>query len=278
MEKFGLISYTEPFTRLLTQGMVIKDGAKMSKSKGNVVDPSDMIEKYGADTTRLFILFASPPERELEWSDQGVEGSFRFINRLWRVVMENDDLIKKGMTYSGGPDLVTGDGATKLRRKAHQTIRKVTTDIEERFHFNTAIAAVMELTNEVYSFLLEIDRESTTDAHVFLEAVKTAVILLSPAVPHVAEELWEALGNSSSVINVPWPAYDEELAKEEEITIVLQVNGKVRSRVVVEASVSDETMREIALADDKVKKHTEGKDIAKVVVVPGKLVNVVISQ
>jgi leucyl-tRNA synthetase len=282
LERMGLVTFKEPFTNLLTQGMVIKDGAKMSKSKGNVVDPEDMIQKYGADTTRLFMLFASPPERELEWNDQAVEGAFRFLSRLWRAVFENLDLIQKKDASLAAETVDPADlseSAVALRRKTHQTVRKVTEDIEGRFHFNTAIAAVMELVNDVYGFLADgegTESISKEDALIFADALEKSVVLLSPAVPHIAEELWEALGHEPSIVQVPWPEYDEELAREEEITIVVQVNGKVRSRLSVDADAADDRIRELALADEKVKKYTGGKEIKKVVVVPKKLVNVVV--
>jgi len=278
MERFGLVKYKEPFTRLLTQGMVIKDGAKMSKSKGNVVDPDEMIQKYGADTTRLFSLFAAPPEKELEWSDKGIEGSFRFVGRLWRIVFENLDLIKLAKRSAGHAQTGGSIVAVRLRRKTHQTIRKVTNDIEERFHFNTAIAAVMELVNEAYAALPDIDEKNVSEALAFKEAIEAAVILLSPAVPHITEELWEALGNEPSVITVPWPTYDETLAKENEITIVVQVNGKVRGRLLIPAQTPDDETKAKALDDDGVKKYIDNKSIIKVVVVPKKLVNIVIKD
>jgi leucyl-tRNA synthetase len=278
MERFDLVQYKEPFTRLLTQGMVIKDGAKMSKSKGNVVDPDDMIKKYGADTTRLFMLFASPPEKELEWSDQGIEGSFRFLGRLWRIIADNVETIRKAKTSSGDGKAGPTERGVRLRRKTHQTIRKVTEDIEDRFHFNTAIAAVMELVNEMYAFVGENAQVTGADAAVFLEAAESAVLLLSPAVPHITEELWELLGRAPSVVREAWPSFDEALAREGEITIVVQVNGKVRSRLMVGAETPDEKIRELALADDKVKGHIEGKAIRNVVVVPKKLVNIVVAH
>jgi leucyl-tRNA synthetase len=277
MERFGLVKYREPFTRLLTQGMVIKDGAKMSKSKGNVIDPDDMIKKYGADTTRLFMLFASPPEKELEWSDQGIDGSFRFLNRLWRIIVDNMAVIKKGKGFSGDGSTITQRGVD-LRRKTHQTVKKVTEDIEERFHFNTAIAAVMELLNEMYVFIGQNKDVGPADAAVFRDAGMKAVLLLSPAVPHIAEELWGVLGQKPSIVTVPWPVWDEELAKADEITIVVQVNGKVRGRLSVGAGVSDEEIRERALSDEKVTGYITGKEIKNVIVVPKKLVNIVVIQ
>ncbi len=278
MERFGLVTYKEPFTRLLTQGMVIKEGAKMSKSKGNVVDPDDMVKKYGADTTRLFMLFASPPEKELEWSDQGIDGSYRFLGRLWRIIADNMTLIGKVKGPSGDGRVGMTDRGIRLRRKTHQTIRKVTEDIEERFHFNTAIAAVMELVNEMYAFTADTQPIGGADAAVFKEAAEAAVLLLSPAVPHISEELWEILGHRPSIVREKWPTFDERLAKEDEITIVVQVNGKVRGRLLVGAQTPDDEIKQQALADEKVMGFIEGKDIQKVVVVPKKLVNIVVAK
>ena len=243
----GWSNCDEPFTNLLTQGMVIKDGAKMSKSKGNVVDPDYIIEKYGADTARLFILFASPPERELEWSDQGVEGCYRFLGRVWRLV-----------TSSQKP--VNG---TDLKRKLHQTIKSVTEDIE-RFSFNTAIAKLMELVNFLY--------EKGTSP----EALGDLLKLLSPFAPHLSEELWHQLGHKDSILKEPWPAYDPALIVEDEITIPVQVNGKLRDTITVPAEADEEKIKEAALASERVKPYTSGKQIVKVILVPKKLINFVV--
>ena len=266
LRDFGYINFDEPFTNLLTQGMVIKDGAKMSKSKGNVVDPNYLIEKYGADTARLFSLFAAPPERDLDWSDQGVEGSYRFINRVWRLVMENLDVLKKA------PEPVGADQTSQhLHRKTHQTIRKVTEDIE-RTHFNTAISAIMELTNTVYGIL----PPDPTTFGAFQEAVRTILILLSPFVPHVTEELWHRMGETTYLLNETWPGYDPDAAREEEITIVIQINGKLRDRLSVSAETGEEEIRKIALEREKVRKYLEGKSIRKMVYIPRKLLNIVV--
>jgi len=265
LRDFGLVEFDEPFTNLLTQGMVIKDGAKMSKSKGNVVDPNYLIERYGADTARLFSLFASPPERDLDWSDQGVEGSYRFLNRVWRLVQENLETLK-GPSYDVGAD----EASQTLHRKTHQTIRKVTEDID-RYHFNTAISAVMELTNAVYGILPMKDEI----AGAFQEAVKAMLILLSPFIPHITEELWHQIGKTSYVLNEPWPGYDPEAAKEEEITIVIQVNGKLRDRLSLPADVREEDVKEKALKQEKVQKYLDGKSVRKVIYVPKKLLNIV---
>ncbi|MCX5887240.1 MAG: leucine--tRNA ligase [Proteobacteria bacterium] len=272
LRDLGLVSYDEPFINLLTQGMVIKDGAKMSKSKGNVVDPNDLIERYGADTVRLFCLFASPPEKDLEWSDQGVEGSYRFLQRVWRLVI---DLLRviEGVKPCRDKEGVTGE-VKSLRRKVHKTVKKVTDDVEERYHFNTAISAVMELVNHLYLF--KPDKDAPVALSVIREAIETVILLLSPIVPHIAEELWQILGGKGNVLNVPWPSYDPQMLEEESILIVVQVNGKLRSRITVEADATDEEIRETALSDERIKEWTQGKELKKAVVVPRKLINLVV--
>jgi len=272
LRDLGYVNIDEPFINLLTQGMVIKDGSKMSKSKGNVVDPDSLIKVYGADTARLFSLFASPPERDLEWSDQGVDGSYRFLNRVWKLVFELAPLIRSAGSVKNA-DAFAGDSG-KLRRLVHKTIKKVTEDVEERFHFNTAIAAIMELVNSIYSF------ESKKDpacAPVLKEALETVVLLLAPFVPHIAEELWEGLGHQGGIGAASWPAYDAEAIVEDELTIVVQVNGKLRGKVTVAAVATEEQVRSAALADEKVVAHLEGKVVRKVIYVPGKLLNIVVA-
>ena len=266
LRDFGYVDFDEPFTNLLTQGMVIKDGAKMSKSKGNVVDPNYLIEKYGADTARLFSLFAAPPERDLDWSDQGVEGSYRFINRVWRLVMENLGVLT-------GPARAIGSDRDSqiLHRKTHQTIRKVTEDLT-RYHFNTAISAIMELTNAVYGMLPL--KEEMVGA--FQEAIREILILLSPFIPHVTEELWHRTGHTNFLLNEPWPGFDPEVAREEEVTIVVQVNGKLRDRLILSRDASKEDVAEIAMGREKVKRYLEGKTIRKSIYVPGRLLNLVV--
>ncbi|NQT23667.1 MAG: leucine--tRNA ligase [Candidatus Omnitrophica bacterium] len=253
-----LISFDEPFEDLFTQGMIIKDGAKMSKSKGNVVSPDDLIKRYGADTVRLYTLFIGPPERDAEWSDRGVDGAYRFLSRVWRLV----ERAGKERNKKKVPDNILG-----LKRKMHQTIKKVTDDIEKGFHFNTAISAIMELVNETYSV--------GNDEKIH-EAVKTVVLLLSPFVPHIAEELWEKLGNKPSILKQNWPLYDESLIEEEKITIPVQVNGRLRSKVLVRADIVEDDLKSEILSDEKVKKWTEGKNISKWIVVPKKLVNILL--
>jgi len=253
----GYLSVDEPFTNLLTQGMVIKDGAKMSKSLGNVVDPNAIIEKYGADTARLFILFASPPERELEWSDQGAEGCFRFLSRVWRLVTENDKI------QNPNDKLNPND---KIQRKLHQTIKGVTEDID-RFSFNTAIAKLMELTNFLYEYKDTDNLQLTTN---------NLLLLLSPFAPHMTEELWHKMGNKGNILNEPWPKYDPKLIEEEEITIAIQVNGKLRGTIVVAANAKDDDIKKLAQASKDVTKYIEGKEIVKVIYIQKKLVNVVV--
>ena len=264
----GMLSCLEPFTNLLTQGMVLKDGAKMSKSKGNVVSPEDTIEKYGADTTRLFILFASPPERDLEWSEQGVEGCHRFLNRVWRLVV---DLVRwQDQVDEASPGLSASD--RDLRYKVHYTIHKVTEDIEKRFNFNTAISAIMELVNTMYQY-----RDSMGDKmnpQVVKESMESLILLLAPFAPHIAEELWEGTGHQGSVHQQPWPSWDETALKRSEIEIVIQVNGKVRDRIMVPVDIPREDLEELALA--QVRKSIGKKQVVKVITVPRKLVNIVV--
>ena len=270
LRDLGYVNVDEPFTNLLTQGMVIKDGAKMSKSKGNVVDPNALIDRYGADTARLFSLFAAPPEKDLDWSDQGVEGSFRFLNRVWRLVCDTLPFIRN----AGSVDTDSlSDAAKGLRRLVHKTIKKVTDDIDERFHFNTAIAAVMELVNAIYAFE---PKNAPENAAVLKEAVESVVLMLSPFVPHLTEELWEALGHQGGVEAASWPAYDPEAASDEELLVVVQVNGKLRGKVTVAVDATEEQVKVLAFADDKVKPWLEGKAIRKVIYVPGKLLNIVV--
>jgi leucyl-tRNA synthetase len=274
LRDLGYLTIAEPFTNLLTQGMVIKDGKKMSKSKGNVVDPNGLIERYGADTVRLFSLFAAPPDKDLEWNDQGVDGASRFLYRIFRFVMANLAPISTAPALVNEQDL--NDNSRALHRKTHQTIRKVGVDIETRFHFNTAISAVMELTNLLFAATGEGATEEIAPA-VLREAVEATLTLLYPMTPHLCEELWQLTGHATTLNEITWPRYDEEAAKDEEITIVLQVNGKVRSRLQVAPETGVETLKEKALLDGNVLKFTKDKMIRKVIVVPGKLVNIVVS-
>ena len=305
----GLVTYKEPFTCLLTQGMVCKETAvcpehgfllpeevahgdngedvciqcektitigrveKMSKSKKNVIDPNILLNKYGADTTRLFCLFAAPPERDLEWSEQGVEGGFRFLNRVWRFAAKHMTAIKDAAPYTGGLDHLSGD-VKELCRKTHETIQRVTRDIEDRFHFNTAISAVMELVNTLYST----DKASPTPEWpgVARFAIESAVVLLAPIVPHFSEEIWSEMGHGESVLLTPWPEYREDALAKDDLLIVVQVNGKVRSRFTIASDAADETIKEKALSDERALTFVKDKPIRKVIVVKKKLVNIVV--
>ncbi len=269
LRDLGYVDIDEPFLNLLTQGMVIKDGAKMSKSKGNVVDPDAIISAFGSDTARLFSLFAAPPEKDLDWSDQGVEGSFRFLNRIWKMVYETGPLFRVAGEIRH--DSLSAEGR-KLRRILHKTIRKVTGDIEDRFHFNTAIAAIMELVNSIFAFEPKAHPANRT---VLKEAVESVVLLLEPFVPHICEELWECLGYQGGVEAAGWPSFDEAAAADEELLIIVQVNGKLRGKITVDASAKEDEIKAAALADERVKSFTDGKAVKKVVCVPGKLVNIV---
>ncbi len=306
LNDLGLVKYKEPFTRLLTQGMVCKEtmacpdhkflfpdevqGAgeertcvrcgkpvavgrveKMSKSKKNVIDPNILLDQYGADTTRLFCLFAAPPERDLEWSEQGVEGGFRFLNRVWRLFFNWCDLIK-GAPGFDPKDL--DEEMSGIYRKSHETIKRVSTDIEERFHFNTAISGVMELVNEMQG--IEPGKDVRGRAGCMRFGMETVVLLLSPMVPHFAEELWQTLGHHHSVLLAPWPTHDESALVKDELLIVVQVNGKLRARFTIPADVDDAEIKERALADENALKFIEGKPIKKVIVVKKKLVNIVV--
>jgi leucyl-tRNA synthetase len=266
------ISCNEPFENLLTQGMVIKDGAKMSKSKGNVVDPHELIEKYGADTVRLFSLFAAPPERDLEWNHQGVEGASRFLNKVYRFVLCHKDKIA---TASNQIPENLDEKSRALHRKTHQTIRKVTRDLENEFHFNTAISAIMELVN-LMSSLVSDESEYNIALPVIKEAVDITLLLLYPMTPHFCSELWEITKHDKHLEDYSWPFFDHDSAKDEEITVVLQVNGKVRSRLLVAPDVDDDEIKKLTLQDDKIQKFVAGKPIKKIIVVPRKLVNVVV--
>ncbi|WP_290526134.1 leucine--tRNA ligase [Alcanivorax sp.] len=259
----GLVESDEPFKQLLCQGMVLKDGAKMSKSKGNTVDPQEMIEEYGADTVRLFMMFAAPPEQSLEWNDSGVEGAFRFLKRLWRLVAEH---VEAGLPGALNVDSLD-DNAKALRRKTHETIQKVSDDFGRRHTFNTAIAAVMELINDVSKF--------DGDAAVKHEALEAAVLVLAPITPHASHALWQALGHDEAVFNAAWPDVDESALVKDSIELVVQVNGKVRAKLEVPASADKDTVENLAKAEPNVQKFTDGKTIRKVIVVPGKLVNIV---
>ncbi len=271
MHDMGLIKNDEPIARLFTQGMVIKDGAKMSKSLGNVVSPDEMIAQYGADSARLYSLFAAPPDRDLDWQESGVEGVSRFLGRVYRFVTATQQLPGGG----GSTERERSPAARNLQRALHQTIKRVSRDFDGRWHFNTSIAALMELTNSLTAMTADIS-SGNIPAEDLAYARKTLVLLLAPFAPYLAHELWETLGEKGSLLRAPWPRYDPALAAEEEIEIPVQVNGKLRGRVTVAAESSEEVVREAAFADEKIKSLTDGKQIVKVIIVPRKLVNIVV--
>jgi leucyl-tRNA synthetase len=274
LRDLGMVKIDEPFQRLLTQGMVLKDGAKMAKSKGNVVDPENMIAQYGTDTTRLFLLFAAPPEKDLEWSDQGVAGSARFLNRLWNLAQDLLPELKGVRPYQGrGQEL--GSELQDFRHKVHATIKKMTDDIEDSFHFNTAIAAVMELVNAFYLAADSLPRDEPA-RQVFREALEAILILVSPMVPHIAEELWQELGLPRLLTETPWPRAQAEALKVAAFTVVVQINGKVRSRIEVPATASDDDIKGAALADPAVQKWIKEKPIRKIILARRKLVSIVV--
>ena len=263
----GLIEANEPFRGLLTQGMVLKEGSKMSKSKGNVVSPEEIINKYGADTARLFILFAAPVDRDLDWSDQGVEGSYRFLGRVWRIVDAYDQAAKENHTG----DLTKDEVA--LRRELHRVIKKVTEDLDNNFNFNTAISAIMELVNAMYAHK---DKAESVNADLANELTHNLVLLLAPFVPHITEELWHELGETESVHTMNWPTYEESALEVDEVEVVLQVNGKVRDKLTVSVNITKEELEALAKESSRVQEFTEGKQIVKVIYVPGKLMNIVV--
>ncbi len=284
----GYVSYDEPFTNLLTQGMVLKDGAKMSKSLGNIVSPEEIIKKYGADTARLFILFASPPEKDLEWSEQGVEGCYRFINRVWRIIWEfrnifikADENVKKSLDDKSNKESAkskkTGLSAEdkELLYAVNYAVKKVTDDIKERFNFNTAISAIMELVNSLYLYKDKVSNNSR-NYDILREAIEKTIMLLAPFVPHVTEELWVSIGKSGSVHDRVWPSYDEDALIKDEIEIAVLINGKVRDRIIIPSGISEEEIRIKVLDAQKIKDLIQGKEVVKVVAVPGKLVNIVV--
>jgi leucyl-tRNA synthetase len=290
LRDLGLTKIDEPFVALLSQGMVIKDGAKMSKSKGNVVSDDFVREKYGADTGRLFELFAAPPEKDLEWNDQGIEGASRFLNRVWRFVIGHLSELGGGETPppSAPPDRVradtvpatvpTSEQGRAFRRTIHETIQRVTDDIEREFHFNTAIAAIMELVNALQAFEAASGDGTAAVADraaLMREAVETTLHLLGPFCPHVTEELWSQLGHRESLFRQRWPVADPSALQKTEVTVVVQVDGKVRGRLLVDVDAAEERVRQLALGDDRVRPWVERRRVEKVVVVPNRLVNIV---
>jgi leucyl-tRNA synthetase len=288
----GMVDHSEPFTHLLTQGMVLKDGAVMSKSKGNVVDPDAMMQKYGADALRLYVVFVAPPEKEVEWTDAGIEGSFRFLARVWRIVDHWCETVG-GQGVAAPQQASLNPAERSLRRKTHDTIRRVTADIEQRQQLNTAVSALMELVNELYAFSEQtvtggpsrrndedvehagqVERPETIQ--VVHEALEALVRMLSPFAPHTAEEMWEAMGYSNGLAAATWPEFDAAAAKAEEIEIPVQINGKVRGHVMVSPDVEEHDLEAKALADPTVTSHLTGKTVKKVVVVKGRLVSIVV--
>jgi leucyl-tRNA synthetase len=276
MRDIGLVEFSEPVARLFTQGMVIKDGAKMSKSKGNVVDPTEMFAKYGADTTRVYILFAAPPEKDLDWSDAGIEGAARFVSRVYRLVAKHAGKlqgVRAGKLSVEDNAALTAE-ERRLLRKAHQTLRHVTEDMEERWHFNTDIAIAMELVNELSELEAAVEAGKIRPA-AHKTALEFLVTILSLFAPHVADELWEGLGHAEPLLKVSWPAFDAELAAEDELELPVQVNGKLRARIRVAVSAREEEIRARALAEEKVVQHLRGRQVVKVIVVANKLVSIV---
>ena len=276
MRDIGLVGFSEPVARLFTQGMVIKDGKKMSKNRGNVVDPRQLFDKYGADTTRLYILFAAPPEKDLEWSDAGVEGASRFLGRVYRLVVKHAETLREVKTERLTPDEKASltPEERRLLRKAHQTLRHVTEDMEERWHFNTDIANLMELVNELSELDAGFEAGKIRPA-AYTTALEFLIVVLSLFAPHIADELWAGLGNAGPLLKVSWPEFDAELAAEDEIEYPVQINGKLRARIHVAASAGEEEIRGKAMAEEKVVQHLAGLQVKKIIVVPQKLVSIV---
>ena len=266
----GYVSCEEPFENLLTQGMVLKDGSKMSKSVGNVVSPDEIVAKYGADTARLFILFAAPPERDLDWNDTAVEGAYKFLNRVWRAV----DELKPFMSDEKVVSASLNAEEKKLRFAVNASIKKVTEDFE-RFSFNTAISSIMEMVNELYRYKDATAPESYSKPLIG-EALRSLIVLLSPIVPHITQEMWESIGNNTALFDTPWPSFDESALVVSEVEIVVQINGKIRDKMTVSADLGREQMEEIAKTSDKVKALIGDKQIVKVIAVPKKLINIVV--
>ncbi len=267
MRDEGLVNGDEPFRQLLTQGMVLKDGTKMSKSKGNTVEPQSLIDKYGADTARLFMMFASPPDQSLEWSDRVVEGANRFLKRLWRTIQEH---VEKGEVVTLDVDILT-DNLRNLRRRAFLTVEKVGDDIGRRYTFNTAIAAIMELMNAVY----KINDKSEQSRSVIQEILELVVLILSPITPHICHELWQTLGHDGAIVNVAWPRADASTLVRNTVELIVQVNGKLRSKISISSDTDNQTIKRLALSDEIILRFTKGKEISKVIIVPKRLVNVV---
>jgi len=288
MRDMGLVKNDEPVARLFTQGMVIKDGAKMSKNMGNVVSPDEMVARYGADAARLYSLFAAPPDRDLDWQDSGIEGIQRFVGRVYRFYLRNPVETRLAASPAAtntmqaetrqAPSLQTeplSPEARAIQRKLHQTIKRVSDDFQGRWHFNTCIAAIMELVNEIYG-AEEARATGGIPASLIVDVQRNIALLLAPMAPYLAHELWDMTGEKSNLLKAPWPKYDAALAAEDEIEIPVQVNGKLRGLVVVPAGATNDQVEQAALADEKVKAAIAGKQIVKIIVVPGKLVNIVV--
>ncbi|MGA9986280.1 MAG: class I tRNA ligase family protein, partial [Terriglobales bacterium] len=274
MRDMGLVTNDEPIARLFTQGMVIKDGAKMSKNLGNVVSPDEMVARYGADATRLYSLFAAPPDRDLDWQETGIEGIQRFLGRVYRFFTRNSPAAETGQAPSLRGESLSPE-ARAIQRKLHQTIKRVSDDFQGRWHFNTCISAIMELVNEVYG-AEEAIAGGRIPSSLILSVQRNIALLLAPMAPYLAHELWEMAGETSNLLKAPWPQYDPALAAEDEIEIPVQVNGKLRNVVVVPAGATDDQTKQAALADEKVRAAIAGKQMVKVIVVPKKLVNIVV--
>lgn len=272
----GFLKFKEPFKRLFTQGMVCKDGAAMSKSKGNVVTPGHIFDQFGVDATRLMMLFAGPPELDMEWSEKGIEGASRFLNRVWRVIYHYRKLFQEKTVLSLPRNNSVGTEFKKLERKTQQTIKKVTEDIEERFHFNTAISAIMELVNELYALKIKLTYINEVERVILKSAIENIIKLLSPIVPHFCEELWHEIGYEQSLYFTPWPQFDHQLIKEEEVIIVVQVNGKLRDKIEVLSGSNEEFIKKAAIELPRIKKWVKGKNIDKIIYVPEKLINIVV--
>jgi leucyl-tRNA synthetase len=280
MRDLGLVTNDEPIERLFTQGMVIKDGAKMSKSLGNVVSPDEMVARYGADAARLYSLFAAPPDRDLDWQDSGIAGIQRFLGKVYRFVTRNAASAQAAsvetlLATSSPAAPALSLPARQIQRKLHQTIKRVSDDFQGRWHFNTCISAIMELVNVLYG-AEEANAQNPIPALLLAEVQRDLVLLLAPFAPYAAHELWEMLGEKGNLLKAPWPKYDAALAKEEELEIPVQVNGKLRGRVVVPADAPEDFVVERALGDEKVRSAIAGKHIVKTIFVPGKLVNIVV--
>jgi len=270
MRDLGLVTLNEPVVRLFPQGMVHKDGEVMSKSKGNTIAPDDIIVRYGADTLRLYILFVAPPDMAMEWKEEGIEGAHRFVQRVWRLVDRHAESFASGVRVPLAKEVPAA--GQQLRRKLHQTIAKVGNDIEKRIHLNTAVAALMELVNELYR--TEAELAEGPGRPLLRDALETLVLLLSPFTPHMCEELWKRLGRRFSIVDRPWPVADPELAREEQVELGVQINGRLRGRITVAPDAPEETVQQAA--HDAVAEHLAGKQLVRSIVVPGRLVNLVV--